>query len=133
MRIIPDEKYDGIPCSQVAVGCAYEKTFDKKLSHTVTVKLRDSEGYATLDAVNKTIRSLISVKKKVYFKRTERFALKDFLKDNKEKCIVCVFGHYVFVDEEDYYSFFENEDDMVVCVWYINTDLIEKRKTNEFI
>lgn len=134
MRIIPDEKYEGIPCSQVAIDCAYEATFSKELPYTVEVNLSNEEGYATLDAVNKAIRILMPVKKKSYFKRTERNSLKEFLKNNKEKCIVCVLGHYVFVDGEDYYSFFENEEDVVVCVWYLNTDLIEKRKIlNEFI
>ena len=42
-----------------------------------------------------------------------------FLENNKDKCCVCVYGHFIYVDGQDYYSFFENEQDPVVCVWYI--------------
>lgn len=124
MRVVPNEKYEGIPCSQVAIGYAYEKIYGKELPHAVEVSLSNAEGYATLDAVNKTIRSLIPVKKKVYFRRTERISLKEFLENNKEKCVVCVLGHYIFVDGEDYYSFFENEGDMIVCAWYIDVNRV---------
>ena len=128
MRIIPEEKYEEVPCSQVAIGCAYENVFDKNLSHTIEVRLKNTEGYATLEEANKSIRANLPIAKRIYYRRAERISLSDFFKNNKEKCIVCVLGHYIFVDGKDYYSYCDNEDDVVVCVWYIDTDLIRLRK-----
>ena len=128
MRIMPEEKYEGVPSSQVAIGCAYENVFDKNLSHTIEVRLKNTEGYATLEETNKSIRANLPISKRIYYRKAERISLSDFLKNNKEKCIVCVLGHYIFVDGKDYYSYFDNDSDVVVCVWYIDTDLIRLRK-----
>ena len=129
MKITPDKKYENLPCSQVAAGCAYEDIHDRKLSGTVAIKLKNAEGYATLKEVNKVVRAVLPVSKQKYFPRSERITLKEFLATNNKKCTVCVLGHYIYVNNQDYYSFFENEDDPVVCVWYLNAELVEKRKT----
>ena len=78
--------------------------------------------------IHKSIRANLPISKRIYYRRAERISLNDFLENNKEKCIVCVLGHYIFVNRGDYYSYFDNEDDVVVCVWYIDTDLIKLRK-----
>lgn len=118
MRITPNPKYHGLPCSYVATGCAYEDYYKKPFSEGVPDWIRDN-GYMTLEGENKFIRSLLPIRKKVYYKRNERFPLSLFLATNNERCCVCVYGHLIYVNGKDYWSFFENEDDLVVCVWYI--------------
>lgn len=80
--------------------------------------LRD-DGWSTLDNMNKYVRQVFPVKKKVYYKRSERKTLADFLIDNDTKCIVCVLGYFIYVNGRDNWSFFENENDLVVRVWYL--------------
>lgn len=118
MRITPDSKYEDKPCSYVAVGCAYEDII-KYCFHAAILGHIKEDGYMTLDEANKFIREFLPVRKKVYYKRTERMSLKDFLKTNEEKCCVCTLGHYIYVDQKNYWSFFDNENDPVVCVWYL--------------
>lgn len=118
MRYLPRDVYDCFPCSYVAVGCAYENTNGKAFNLPLQDGLKD-DGYFTLDNMNKFIRGIFSVKKKVYYKRNERMILSEFLKTNTENCIVCLLGHYIFVSEKDYWSFFDNVNDDVVCVWYL--------------
>ena len=74
---------------------------------------------------NKFIRSFLKIKKKQYFKRTERVSLKEFLEKNTERCCVCVYGHFIYVDGNDYWSFFDNDNDKIVCIWYIESGLHE--------
>lgn len=62
--------------------------------------------------------------KYVYYKRGERPALKEFLKTNFEKCGICVYGHFIYAEGPDYWSFFDNDNDEIVAIWYL------KEKTN---
>ena len=118
MRYFPKRKYSGKPCSYVGVGCAYEKTVYQTFDEDLPEGLRE-DGYLSLYDANKFIRKYLDVKKKVYYKRKERIPLWKFLKENKEKCCICVLGHFVYADENNYWSFFDNDEDEVVCVWYI--------------
>ena len=118
-RIVPDEVYRNVPCSIVSVGCAVGKDDTRVLANAKGLK---DDGYLTLDSMNKYIRSLIPVQKKEVFRKGERLLLRDFLRGNKRKAIVCVLGHYVYVEGESYYSFFENDSDEVVCVWWIKEE-----------
>lgn len=118
MRRIPRLEYEALPCAYVATGCAYEDIFKKNFEEPMLDELRD-DGWSTLDNTNKYIRRLLPVQKKVYYKRSERMTLGAFLADNAKRCIVCVYGHFIYVNEQDYWSFFENEDDEVVCIWYL--------------
>lgn len=118
MRYTPNKKYECFPCSYVATGCAYEDYFKKPFEEELPDGLKDS-GWLTLDNENRYIRSLLPIKKKVYYKRVERFPLHDFLATNKGRAVVCVYGHLIYVKDKDYYSFFDNEDDPIVCVWYL--------------
>lgn len=118
MRITPDIKYNGLPCSYVGTGCAYEDVFKKSFTEPMLDNLKD-DGWSTLDNTNRYVRSLLPIKKKVYYKRSERFMLREFLDTNKSKCLVCVYGHFIYVNGNDYWSFFNNDNDKVVCVWYI--------------
>ena len=124
MRFVPDPKYDGLPCSYVGTGCAYEAVTGKSFNSPIPDSLK-SDGYMTLDGENKFIRSFLKIKKKQYFKRTERVSLKEFLEKNTERCCVCVYGHFIYVDGSDYWSFFDNDNDKVVCIWYIESGLHE--------
>ena len=126
MRIEPNPKYHGMPCSYVGTGCAYEDIWKEPFCPPLPEGLRN-DGYLTLDGANKFLRAHLKVRKKVYFRRNERIPLREFLENNTEQCCVCVYGHFVYVNGRDYWSFFENEDDPVVCVWYLRGYNVELR------
>lgn len=115
-RITPPQKFEGVPCSIVAVVCALKGNV--YVGDYVQNLKRD--GYATLTVANRFIRANLPIKRRVDFKRGERPLLKDLHFDGT--AIVCVLGHYIFLDHEDYWSFFDNEDDEVVTVWEIKGD-----------
>lgn len=118
MRITPSSKYNGLPCSYVGTGCAYEDIYKKPFTEPMLDNLK-GDGWSTLENTNKYVRCLLPIKKKVYYKRNERFTLREFLETNNTKCLVCVYGHFIYVNGKDYWSFFDNEDDKVVCIWYV--------------
>ena len=109
-QIIPHEDLVGVPCSVVAVSCALGWTPAKG-------PVLYESGYATLAEANKYIRANLPVKKRIDYKRGERPALKDLHLTGK--AVVCVYGHFIFVDGEKYWSFFHNENDAVVAVWLL--------------
>ena len=117
MRYLPEKHLQDHPCSIVAIASA-KKDLNINTDTNFPEKLRE-DGYLSLDDMNKLIRENLPVKKKQYFKRTERILLEDFLENNIEKCIVCVYGHYIYVSGEDYWSFFQNEKDKIVCIWFL--------------
>ena len=118
MRITPHKKYRGQPCSYVSTGCAYESITSKKFDAPLPEGLRET-GWATLDILNRYVRQHLPIKRKIYYRRSERFKLRNFLEQNKERAVVCVYGHAIYVDGENYWSFFKNLDDDIVCIWYI--------------
>lgn len=118
MRIKPNDKYDNMPCSYVGVGCAYEDIYNKEFDEPLPDGMKQ-DGYLSLDNANKFIRQHLDVKKKKYFKGDERMTLAQFLEMNEEKCCVCVYGHFIYVNKHDYWSFFNNDHTEVVCVWYL--------------
>lgn len=113
-RITPDENLAESPCLVVALSNA-AGSIDNLRGFP---KLRP-DGYATLAAANKWIRENLKIKKRTDYKRGERPKLKDLHLDGR--AVVCVLGHYIFLDHEKYWSFFDNEEDEVVAVWEINT------------
>lgn len=120
MRYNPDQKFSGLPCSVVGTGTAYEYMTGDYFSTSPRNLPRGlkSDGYLTLEAEDKYIRQFLTVKRKVYVKRDDRITLSEFLKDHKEPCGICVLGHFLFAANGDYWSFFDNDQDKVVCVWY---------------
>ena len=118
MRIIPDKKFLHKPCSYVGTGCAYEDIYNKPFNAPLPEGLQP-DGYLSLNDENKYIRGLLEVDKKIYYNRVNRVPLKFFLKDNDKRACVCVYGHFIYVNGHDYWSFFDNEDDLVVCIWYL--------------
>ncbi len=111
VRIAPENSISGLPCSIAAVSCALGYVPEKLPS------LRN-DGWATLNAANKFIRAHLRVKKRVNYKRGERPLLKDLHVGGK--AIVCVYGHFLFLDHETYYSSYNNQCDEVVAVWLLN-------------
>lgn len=109
-RIKPPDLLDGVPCSIVAVTCAL-----KGIPEDVPELKND--GYATLASANKYIRANLPIRKRIDYKRGERPLLRDL--HLKGKAIVCVYGHFLYLDHEEYHSFFDNEADEVVSLWII--------------
>ena len=118
IQITPNQKYKGLPCAYVGTGCAYEDIYHQAFTEPMLDNLRD-DGWSTLDNTNKYVRSILPIKKQVYYKRNERISLKEFLANNDSKCLVCVYGHFIYAKENNYWSYYDNSEDMVVCVWYI--------------
>ena len=118
MRIEPARKYKGMPCVYVGTGCAYEEMNGERFRAALPEGLEET-GYATMDILNGYIRKHLPVAKKVYYKRSERFKLRDFLKTNDKRAVVCVYGHLIYAKNGDYWSFFKNMNDDVVCIWFL--------------
>ena len=116
-RVDPDERLCNTPCCVTAVVSAlgYSEAIHQFMSSGNWAPKMDSTGYVTLTGANRFIRSNLNVKKRVDFKRGNRLLLKDL--NLNGKAIVCVLGHYLYLDHETYYSFFDNEKDEVVSVW----------------
>ena len=112
-RITPLESLSDEPCSVVAVACALN---GNAITGDYYEKLRN-DGYATLDVANKYIRANLPIKKRLNFRRGLRPKLKHL--HFAGKAIVCVYGHFLYLDHEEYWSFFDNEDDEVVTIWEI--------------
>ena len=121
MRITPPVKYDGLPCSYVGVGCAYEDINKTNFTEPLPEGLR-SDGWLKLEDMNRYIRHHLSIKKSVYYKRNKRITLRKFLATNTAKACVCVYGHFIYVNGNDYWSFFDNDFDKIVCIWYIKSN-----------
>ena len=110
IRKLPKDTFLNVPCLVTAVCCALNDT--RCLVDYPDLRM---DGYATLASANKWIRRNLSVTKRTDYKRGERSKLKDLHLDGR--AIICVLGHYIYVDGETYWSFFDNEYDDVVTVW----------------
>ena len=109
-RIVPNEELINLPCSVVAVSCALDSV-PKDLPEL------KPDGYATLKAANKFIRKHLDVQKYVSFKRFARPKLKDIVFESE--AIVCILGHFIYVKQDIYYSFFDNDNDPIVAIWFL--------------
>ena len=112
IRKTPDKKLAYKPCLVTAVRCAVRKPKGEP-------ELKE-DGYATLTAANKWTRANLDVEKRIDYKRGNRPLLKDLNLDCK--AIVCVLGHYIYVDHDQYWSFFSNRNDEVVTVWRLRSE-----------
>lgn len=115
---LPSSIYEGYPCSVVAVGCALGLTDAEAIKKLLSPELHD-DGYLSLSGMNHLARTKLPIVKRYNYKRGERLTLLKFSCNFKEKAIVCVSGHYIYYNGEDYYSFFNNEFDDVIAVWQI--------------
>jgi hypothetical protein len=113
IRITPDEiTYEGIPCSMTAVGCARQ---ERHMTLPGIPEGLQAGGYLPLKEGNTYIRKYLPVRRRRNFKRGERPHLEDLHFDGT--AIALVYGHYIYLDHEYYYSFFYNEKDEVVALW----------------
>lgn len=110
IRELPNEYLRNEPCLVTALYCA-TGALDSPHGYPDL----KAGGYATLQSANKWIRENLKVKRRIDYKRGERPKLKDLHLDGR--AIVCVLGHYIFLDHELYLSFFDNDEDEVVSVW----------------
>ena len=118
-QIIPSLAYDDLPCSIVAVGCALGYTDSASVMALNAVGLH-KDGYLSLQNMERLIKANFEVDCKVYFKRGSRPTLEEFAERRMGlRAIVCLEGHFVYFDGENYYSFFENSKDRVVQAWYV--------------
>lgn len=115
-RILPDDIYRGLPCSTVAVGTALGIKAQDALSGLVSASLH-SDGYLTLNDMNRLVRANMPVQRRRDFKRGLRPTLAEYVHEYRRRAIVCVRGHYLYTDGKNYFSFFYNGQDEVVCVW----------------
>lgn len=118
MQIIPSNYFNNMPCSKVALQLAYADIYYKSIDANEIVKTR-ADGYLSLKRMDMYCNLLFHVKKAKLYGSTKRFTLKEFLETNDKQCIVCILGHYIYVDKKNYYSFFNNEYDKVVKIWYV--------------
>ena len=118
-RIIPANIYENLPCSMVAVGCALGYA-DRERVKGLKSDLLKNDGYLSLDGMNKLIRANTSVKRRSHYRRGERPYLKDFCHSFRGRAVVCVRGHFVYVENDAYYSFFSNENDEIIEVWELS-------------
>ena len=66
------------------------------------------------------LKANMRVIRRVYYKRGERPRLWDFMRENKgRRAVLCLLGHFVYFDGEDYHSFLKNDGDLVVKAWYV--------------
>ena len=112
IRKTPNDYLADSPCLVTALYCA-TGLFESPHGYPNLKK----DGYATLSAANKWIRENLDIKTRTDYKRGERPKLKDLHLDGQ--AVVCVLGHYIFLDHETYWSFFDNEDDDIVVVWIL--------------
>lgn len=117
-RIIPDKIYEGEPCSVVAVGCALGVT--GTLVECLFSRELHSDGYLSLDGMNRLIRSNLKVERRLNFRRGERPTLREYAATySGKRAIVCVAGHFLYFDGRNYYSFFKNGGDPVISAWIL--------------
>ncbi len=117
-RILPSEIYRELPCSVVAVGCALKIAEKSKLDALFSSRLH-SDGYLSLKGMDELMRAFLGVTKRTTYKRGQRPCLRDFCHGYNGKAVVCLLGHFVYIEGGDYYSFFFNGGDDVVAVWKI--------------
>jgi len=101
------------PCSILALGLAISKA--KLKVDEVGIKV-DKNGYCQLRNIDDAIRIHFKVEQYRYYREFTRRKLSDFI-EFPGQYIVCVKGHYIYVDGSNYYSFFDNDEDMVVAYW----------------
>ena len=118
-RITPAAAYEELPCSIVSVGCALGYAHSDEISAITPRGLR-SDGYLSLQGMDDLLKANMRVIRRVYYKRGERPRLWDFMRENKgRRAVLCLLGHFVYFDGEDYHSFLKNDGDLVVKAWYV--------------
>ena len=116
-RIVPSNVYRDVPCSVVAVGCAAGITSKEAVQRLYSSSLH-SDGYLSLDGMNRLVRAHVGVKRRVNYKRGQRQVLRDWSHEHLgTRAVICVAGHFIYFDGRDYHSFFWNGGNEVISVW----------------
>ena len=118
MQIIPNERFNNMPCSMVALYYAYKNIYNQRIAVNEIIKTRP-DGYLALAKMNTYINMFFKVKKAQQYGSAKRFTLNEFLQTNDKKAILCLLGHYIYVDGKNYFSFFNNLHDKIVKIWYV--------------
>lgn len=127
-QVVPSDSYNNIPCTIVACGCGLDyfrkckggqSKFD--VINIASNLAYHSDGYLTLQGTNRLVRSLFKVTRGgyMYFKRGTRPKLSEYDFEGKN-AIVMVLGHCIFVTGNEYHSFFENGNDDIVAIWFVD-------------
>lgn len=124
VRKEPDKKYLGQPCSVTCVGTAYDHIHTWPFTIIKPEGMR-YDGYLRLRDMNQFAREYLPIAKRIDFKKNERPRLKEFLQTNETRCCICILGHYLYADAQTYWSFFDNDDDKVIAVWYLRVPSTE--------
>ena len=107
---------ENYPCSILALGLAL-KDLNVPVKGDLGVTV-DKDGYCQLTNMMVAIKRHISVIRYRYIKPGSRKKLKDYTLF-PGKYIVCVKGHYIYVKDTEYYSFFDNSEDEVIAYWLL--------------
>ena len=105
------------PCSVVALCNALD---DLKIEQPFDVKT-DRYDYATIKDMNTAIRSVLTVRY-TWCKKSFRETLEKKFQSGifrGKKAIVLVQNHFIYVNNDTYYSFFDNAKDEVIAFWFI--------------
>lgn len=79
-----------------------------------------SEGYRKLKDMDKSIRFFFPRVCYHFIAKSKRGTFKDYEEFFKNtNAIVCVEEHYFYVNNDTYYSYFDNDNDKVVAFWLI--------------
>lgn len=117
-RILPPEKYRGLPCSIVAIGCAMSATSPKAVKLAKGIRFQQ-HGYLSLSGMERLLQANIPVKRCTLYAKGRRTTLRDYAHTHNARAVICVKGHYIYFDGRDYYSFLWNGGDKIVCVWQL--------------
>lgn len=120
-RIMPKPILSAVPCSVCAMACALGVTDRNALKPLKSPKLH-ADGYLSLNDMNSLVRANLKVTRRENYRRGERPILRDFCHGYSGRAIVCLEGHYVYVEGGNYHSFFWNGDCRIVSVWYLDND-----------
>lgn len=119
-----DTLFNDVPCIIVSLLTAtfsFEKTYPMlrtREEFNSNNHLHHKDSYCTLKEANRVIRALFDVNKYIYYKRSERKKLKDLELEGIN--IICCKGHYISTNDNEYYSFFNNDNDEVIAIWKLN-------------
>ena len=119
MRINPSERFQEMPCSYVSTATAYENLTGLPFVGPMPEGLHN-DGYLPLYEMNQYFREWLPIKRKIYYNKKRRMTLQQYLERQNKPCLICVLGHCVYAVNGDYVSFFDNDNDLVVCVWELN-------------
>ena len=115
------------PCSVVALNCALKDMglgSEEWLDDFATYIQPKENGYVSLNDFHKAIKHFFPNAKKIYFPKKDRETLVEnqaqYGAFTNRKAIVCCLGHYIYVNHNTYYSYFNNDDDLVVAIWFLD-------------